>query len=246
MTSHPATPSILWCLRGHGKDVRCQMEHARGDLELRILWGDELFLSERFHDHERLRTRADELRTTLEARGWRRLATGDETLIEEIAAGVLRSQTAAAVAPRRPRQPATMPARPRRPSDKPPTVLIVDDEPAIRSSLRRYLEKAGYLVREAADVDGALASLDDAPVDAVILDVRMPDPKGLGRTGLEVLAFIRLHQNYTDLPVLVLTGYVMNSEERLVVERHRAHLFIKPEGYRTLLEQLDTLTGRAR
>jgi hypothetical protein len=38
----------------------------------------------------------------------------------------------------------------------------------------------------------------------------------------------------------------MNSEERLVVERHRAHLFIKPEGYRTLLEQLDTLTGRAR
>ena len=62
--------------------------------------------------------------------------------------------------------------------------------------------QAGYAVYEAADVDGALNALDEEQVDAVVLDVRLPDPMGWGRTGLEVLAFIRLHTLFSQLPVL--------------------------------------------
>jgi CheY-like chemotaxis protein len=81
-------------------------------------------------------------------------------------------------------------------------------------------------------------------VDAVVLDVRMPDPLGWGRTGLEVLAFIRLHTAFATLPVLILTGHPLDPEEQTLVRRHRAHLFLKPDGYRMLLLRLDQLTGR--
>ncbi len=124
-----------------------------------------------------------------------------------------------------------------------PRVLIVDDEPAIRTFLRRYLQEAGYIVSEAMDVDNALNALDQAPVDAVVLDVRLPDPMGWGRTGLEVLAFIRLHNGFSRLPVFVLTGHSLEPEEQELIRRHRAHLFLKPDGYRMLLQRLEQLTG---
>ena len=237
-------PVILWCLRGHGRDVRCLRQRTRAGLELRVLWGDELFLTEMFHEPERLMTRADEFRTTLEARGWRRLSAEDTP------------------------PPPGMPWMPdedtgdnddRAPADlhaaaeeyyaspdpgRRPTVLVVDDETAVRSFLRAYLEESSYAVCEAGDVDSALSVLDESPVDAVVLDVRMPDPMGWGRTGIEVLAFIRLHAAFAELPVLVLTGHPLDAEELELVRRHRAHLFAKPDGYRQLLQRLDQLTGR--
>jgi CheY-like chemotaxis protein len=123
-------------------------------------------------------------------------------------------------------------------------VLVVDDEGAVRSFLRAYLEDAEYKVYEATDVDSALSTLDETRVDAVVLDVRMPDPRGLGRSGLEVLAFIRLRAAFDALPVMVLTGRSLGPEEQAVIRRHHAHLFLKPDGYRQLLQLLDQLTGR--
>jgi DNA-binding response OmpR family regulator len=119
----------------------------------------------------------------------------------------------------------------------------VDDEETIRHFLHKYLAAAGYQVREAEDVDAALGLLDEGGVDAVVLDVRMPDRMGWGRTGLEVLAFIRLHAAYANLPVLILTGHPLSDEEIGLVHRHRAYLFMKPDGYRMLLARLNELTG---
>jgi DNA-binding response OmpR family regulator len=124
------------------------------------------------------------------------------------------------------------------------TVLVVDDENTVRSFLKAYLEDADYAVCEAGDVDSALTALDDTSVDAVVLDVRMPDPMGWGRTGLEVLAFIRLHAAFETLPVLILTGHPLDPEEHDLIRRHRAHLFLKPDGYRMLLLRLKQLTDR--
>ncbi len=233
-------PIVLWCLRGHGRDVRCLRQKTRLGLELRVLWGDELFLTENFREPERLLARADEFRATLEARGWKRAAPGEgppppgpgwmpETSAEVEDLPSARGETPSADdAARR------------------PTVLIVDDETTVRSFLKAYLEDAGYLVCEAGDVDSALTALDVGPVDAVVLDVRMPDPMGWGRTGLEVLAFIRLHAAFGRLPVMILTGHPLDPEEQDLVRRHRAFLFQKPEGYRMLLQRLGQLTRRGR
>jgi CheY-like chemotaxis protein len=232
-------PVVLWCLRGHGRDVRCLRQKTRAGLELRVLWGDELFLTEHFHEADRLLGRAEEFRATLEARGWKRVAPED--VPPPPGPGWMpdasRPEPDSAARPR-------YRSETRDGSDHRPTVLIVDDESTVRSFLKAYLEEADYQVCEAGDVDSALTALDDATVDAVVLDVRMPDPMGWGRTGLEVLAFIRLHAGFADLPVLILTGHPLEPEEYDLARRHHAHLFQKPDGYRMLLQRLHQLTGR--
>src|SRR3954452_382215 len=58
-------------------------------------------------------------------------------------------------------------------------ILVVDDEPAVRTSLERALSLEGYEVDLAADGAAALDRLAAAPPDAVILDVSMPRLDGL-------------------------------------------------------------------
>ncbi len=66
------------------------------------------------------------------------------------------------------------------------TILVVDDEAAIRRLLRGALQRSGYTVVEAEDARAALAALDiDAP-DAVLLDLGLPD-----REGMELVPIIK-------------------------------------------------------
>ena len=58
--------------------------------------------------------------------------------------------------------------------NKPVTVLVVDDEPAIREIVAMLLEDEGYLVRHAKDGVEALAAVDDDSIDLVVSDVVMP------------------------------------------------------------------------
>jgi two-component system, OmpR family, response regulator MprA len=82
----------------------------------------------------------------------------------------------------------------------PMDILVVDDERAVRDSLRRALELEGYRVELAEDGEQALRRLDLEPQpDAVILDVLMP-----GADGLEVCR--RLRASGMRVPVLMLTA----------------------------------------
>jgi two-component system, NtrC family, response regulator HydG len=58
-------------------------------------------------------------------------------------------------------------------------LLVVDDEPAIRFSLRELLEEDGHAVREAAHAPAALALLEEEPADLVLSDLSMPAMDGL-------------------------------------------------------------------
>jgi two-component system, OmpR family, response regulator MprA len=81
-------------------------------------------------------------------------------------------------------------------------ILVVDDERAVRESLRRALELEGYEIELAADGREALSRLaenDGSQPDAVILDVLMP-----GVDGLEVCR--RLRRGGSSVPVLMLTA----------------------------------------
>jgi two-component system, OmpR family, response regulator MprA len=81
-------------------------------------------------------------------------------------------------------------------------ILVVDDERAVRDSLRRALELEGYDIELAADGSEALTRLTEngeTQPDVVILDVLMP-----GIDGLEVCRRLRRHGN--RVPVLMLTA----------------------------------------
>jgi two-component system, OmpR family, response regulator MprA len=114
-------------------------------------------------------------------------------------------------------------------------ILVVDDERAVRESLRRALELEGYEIELAADGREALDQLldnGDAQPDAVILDVLMP-----GIDGLEVCRRVRHSGN--AVPVLMLTA----KDE---VENRVAGLDAGADDYVTKPFALEELLARIR
>ncbi|HEV3437940.1 MAG TPA: sigma-54 dependent transcriptional regulator [Gemmata sp.] len=81
-----------------------------------------------------------------------------------------------------------------------PTILVADDDPAIRSNLALFLRAEGYTVREAVDGGEAAEALADPAVAAALLDLKMPKQDGL--------AVLRGHAERVDeVPVIVVTAY---------------------------------------
>ena len=112
-------------------------------------------------------------------------------------------------------------------------VLVVDDERAVRESLRRALELEGYEVELAEDGDEALARLAaDGQPDAVVLDVLMPTIDGL-----EVCR--RLRATGSSLPVLMLTA-------RAEIENRVAGLDAGADDYLPKPFALEELLARLR
>ena len=78
-------------------------------------------------------------------------------------------------------------------------ILLVDDDPLVRTSLADVLGEAGHVVSEAGDGDEGLEALDREPFDLVVLDILMPR-----REGLETMREIR--KRWGTLPVLAISG----------------------------------------
>ena len=79
-------------------------------------------------------------------------------------------------------------------------ILIIDDEPGIRTVLRDVLEDEGYTVLAAEDGIQGLAEMAATPVDLVFLDVWLPN---MG--GIDVLA--RLREQFPDVEVIMISGH---------------------------------------
>jgi CheY-like chemotaxis protein len=84
-------------------------------------------------------------------------------------------------------------------SEKKKTVLVVDDDNLVQTTFKLLLESKGYQVLLANDGNHALQQLESARVDAVLLDILMPD-----REGIETLIEIKRRQPRTR--VLVMSG----------------------------------------
>ena len=116
------------------------------------------------------------------------------------------------------------------------TVLVVDDDIAVRTLLTHFLERREYSVKTAGSVGAAILVLERSIIDAVILDVRMPR-----RSGLELLKFIRLDRKRREFPVLVLTGAALTTDEATLIARESGDLFYKSANLEPLAERLDQL-----
>jgi DNA-binding NtrC family response regulator len=80
------------------------------------------------------------------------------------------------------------------------SILVVDDEDALRTVLSSELLNEGYEVHSAADGDDAITELDKGHYDLVLLDIKMPR-----MNGFEVLKHIK--QNHATTKVVMLTGF---------------------------------------
>ncbi len=127
------------------------------------------------------------------------------------------------------------------------TILIVDDSPTIRRMVQASLSAslADTTFAEASSGLEAIESLAVKPVDAIVLDLNMPDMHGL-----DVLKFVRHHSRYRDVPVLVLTTRGDSSSRDAAVEAGATAYMTKPFSppalAATVKELLGNVAGTAR
>ena len=82
-----------------------------------------------------------------------------------------------------------------------PSILVVEDEPAIRELLQVNLADAGYAVRGVADAESALASIRAELPDLVLLDWMLP-----GKSGLALARDLRADPRTRELPIIMVTA----------------------------------------
>ena len=116
-------------------------------------------------------------------------------------------------------------------------ILVVDDEPAVRDSLRRALQLEGYDVELAADGEEALERVSANGIDALLLDVSMPRLDGLE-------ACRRLRSSGNALPVLMLTARDEIEDRVAGLDAGADDYVVKPFALEELLARLRALLRR--
>jgi hypothetical protein len=86
------------------------------------------------------------------------------------------------------------------------SILIIDDEPQIRSMIRLLLERAGYSVMEAADGVEGIRRFRENPASLIITDLIMPNKDGIGM-------MIELKREFPDIKIIAMSGGGLNRPE---------------------------------
>ncbi len=135
---------------------------------------------------------------------------------------------------------------------KPPTILVVDDDPDCRHIAACLLEQQGYRACRAASGAECLETVRRQPVDLILLDVMMP-----GMDGFEVAAALRADPASRSIPVILLTarddvdtrleGIYHGVSEYLTkpINRHELHARVRAQLHiRELSRQLEAVERR--
>jgi DNA-binding response OmpR family regulator len=118
------------------------------------------------------------------------------------------------------------------------SILIVDDDPKLRQLLSANLVKRHYAVREAANGEQALASLEQAVPDLAILDLGMP-----GMSGIDVCLWIR--EQGLDMPIIMLSIYAEEALKVKALDAGADDYVTKPFKTEEFLARLRALLRRA-
>lgn len=113
------------------------------------------------------------------------------------------------------------------------TILVVDDEPALRDLIGQMLEIGGYGVLEAGDGEEALDMIDETPPDAVILDVMMPE-----MDGITVCKTLRSNPATAVLPIIMLSGKTQREAVNEGLAAGANKYLCKPASFEELMDSL--------
>lgn len=126
-----------------------------------------------------------------------------------------------------------------------PEILLVDDDPDIRDSLRIILENNGYSVRTAANGREAMAVLKEKVPDVMILDIMM----ATDTEGFDLAYELRESAEFKKLPIILLTSFLDKVREEgpdkfqhILGEAWPAHwMFEKPVDTKKLLAKIQSI-----
>ncbi|QES46667.1 DNA-binding response regulator [Streptomyces venezuelae] len=117
-----------------------------------------------------------------------------------------------------------------------PSVLVVEDDPSIRQSLIEVLAEHGYAVRSAADGFGGLREVTQTPLDAVVLDLGLPDLDGADA--------LRMIRGISSVPVLVATARDDETEIIKLLNAGADDYLVKPFSGGQLIARLAAVLRR--
>ena len=119
------------------------------------------------------------------------------------------------------------------------SILVVDDEPTIAEVVARYLQRAGYEARTAADGPSAVVAAMSRRPDLVVLDIMLP-----GLDGLEVMRKLREDAG-TRVPVILLTAKGEESDRLVGLRQGADDYVVKPFSPLELVARVDAVLRRA-
>jgi len=115
-------------------------------------------------------------------------------------------------------------------------VLVVDDEPNILISLEFLMQQAGFDVITAEDGEQALAHVQQAPPDLILLDISLP-----GISGFDVLEQLRQQTATAALPIIMLTAHGREVEREKGMALCADDDITKPFSTQALVEKVNAL-----
>jgi DNA-binding response OmpR family regulator len=124
---------------------------------------------------------------------------------------------------------------------KPPSVLIVDDEPNIVLSLQFLMKKNGFEVRTAKDGEEAMAEISRAAPDLVLLDVMMPKIDGFS-----ICKQIRANPEWKDMRIIMLTARGRDVEREKGLALGADDYITKPFSTKDAIARVEAVLGRPR
>lgn len=117
-----------------------------------------------------------------------------------------------------------------------PHILIVDDNREIRDLLAKFLRKHSMRITVAADAAGARKHLKTSAIDLIVLDIMMPGEDGL--------AFARYVRETADIPIVLLTALVEETDRIIGLELGADDYMTKPFNPRELLARIKAVLRR--
>ena len=113
-------------------------------------------------------------------------------------------------------------------------ILVVEDNALNRELLCDWLETEGYEVSSAETLSSAIASVQQLPPDAVLLDVQLGD-----EDGLSLAAWMRKQPKLCHIPVIAVTAHALVTEQHSFLQAGCNACVSKPISFKVLREELE-------
>ena len=117
----------------------------------------------------------------------------------------------------------------------PKRILVIEDQELNRKVVRIVLQSKGYTVVEATDAIEALASLEDAIPQLILMDIALP-----GQSGEDLTKRIKANLAWVDIPIIALTAAAMSGDKERILKAGCDDYLSKPIDIKVLIERVET------
>ncbi|MDE0553671.1 MAG: response regulator [Candidatus Poribacteria bacterium] len=120
-------------------------------------------------------------------------------------------------------------------AETPKRILVIEDQELNRKVVRIVLQSKGYTVIEATDAVEAIASLENAIPQLILMDIALP-----GQSGEELARRIKGNLAWVDIPIIALTAAAMSGDKERILKAGCDDYLSKPIDIKVLVERIET------